>query len=69
MPSTGRGIQLHNCLKYARRGCVVISDGIQKYCAKCVESQGELTTEVLLTEVSLLSWKDLGTERECGNMD
>lgn len=50
MPSTGRAIQLHNCLKYAKRGCVVISNGIQKYCEKCVESQGELITEVLLSE-------------------
>jgi len=31
MPSTGRAIQLYNCLKYTSCGCVVISDGIQKY--------------------------------------
>jgi hypothetical protein len=49
MPSTGRPIQLHNCMKHARCGCVVISDGIHKYCEKCVERQGELT-EVLLSE-------------------
>lgn len=50
MPSTGRAIQLHNFMKYAGCGCVVISNGIQKYCEKCVESQGELVTDVLLSE-------------------
>jgi len=29
---------------------VFTSDGIQKYCEKCVENQGELITEVLLSE-------------------
>ena len=50
MPSTDRAVQLHNWLKYARCRCVVISDGIQKYCEKCAETLGEVITEVLLSE-------------------